>query len=97
MIARRASLCLQMSFLLKRRFALDAIVSGDAAHQLASLPICQNPVDVLAGDASYGGKIRLAELLPNDDAASTDLLTEMLGHLKQRQRDPAAQRRIGPC
>src|SRR5215471_17179332 len=62
----------ELGLVLQQRLVLQAIIAGQAADQLAPLPVIENTADVFTGNASHGGKIALSDLLANDDAASAN-------------------------
>ena len=79
---------LKFSLRLKPRLVLKAIITRQAAHQLASPPIIENAAEILARDPSHSGKIALSNLLVNHNAAGSDVPTEVFCELEQRPRDP---------
>src|SRR4029077_4017091 len=83
---------LQFSFVFQLGLVLEAIIAGQPAHQLAAFPIVEDAADVLAGEAGDAGKMALADLLADDDAARADVLAEILRQFEQGAGDAAAQR-----
>ena len=60
---------LQLRFVLQLRLVLKAIIAGQAADQLAALPIVEDAADIFAGDAGHGGDVALTDLLADDNTA----------------------------
>jgi hypothetical protein len=52
------------------RLVLEAIIAGQAGHQLAAPPVIENEADILARNPSHTGKIALSNLLVNHNAVS---------------------------
>src|SRR5580704_2821683 len=100
MIERRL---LQLRFVLQLRLVLKAIIAGQAADQLAALPVVEDAADIFAGDAGHRSNVALSDLLADDDATRADVLAEMLRKLEQgrgnaafeRQETPGRDHRVG--
>src|SRR4029079_16446150 len=83
---------LQLGFDLQLRLVLQAIVAGQPAYQLATLPVVEDAAHVLARDAGHGGEVGLPDLLADDNATGADVLAESLRELEQRRGDAALER-----
>jgi hypothetical protein len=68
---------------------LKAIIAGQAAHQLAALPLVEDSGDVLACNAGHRGEVSLPDLLTDDDPPWPNFLPEMVGQLEQRLGNPS--------
>jgi hypothetical protein len=69
---------LNLCLFLQLRFVLDAIITRQLADQLAALPIVENAIEIFSRDTRHSGKIPLADLLVNYNAARADILAEFL-------------------
>jgi hypothetical protein len=87
---------LELGFLLQPLFILDAIIAGQSADQLAALPVGENAAETFTRDARHRREIALADLLVDDDAASANILAEVVRQVEQRAGNTAAQRQESP-
>src|SRR6516225_3067902 len=92
----KVAMNLELGLVLQQRFVLQAIVAGQAADQLAPLPVIEDAADILTGNAGHCGKIALPDLLADQNAASANIVTEFLRQFEQRAGNAAAQRQKAP-
>jgi hypothetical protein len=69
---------LELCFFLQLRFVLDAIIAGQSADEVAALPVGENAAETFTRDARHRREIALADLLVDDDAASANILAEVV-------------------
>jgi hypothetical protein len=82
----------KLQFLFELRPALDAVITGQSGNQLQTHPLIENSAYIFARNARHGRDVALAQLLPNDDTTTADLVAESFGKVKQCSRDPAFDR-----
>src|SRR5215472_15715278 len=79
--------------MLELRPVLKAIVARQAAHQLAALPVVDDPSHVFACNAGHGREIVLPDLLTDDGPSRPNFLAKMIRQLKQCSGHPAFERK----
>ena len=71
----------------KDRPILQAVVSGETAHQRAIDPIVKNTADIFAGSSCHCGKVTLGDLLLNYDTPLPHITTELVCKSQHRARN----------
>src|SRR5262245_8776613 len=73
----------ELGFAPERGLVLQAVVTGEPAHQLAVGPILQDAADILASNAGHGAEIALRELLTHQNAAAAHIVAERFREAQQ--------------
>src|SRR5437660_1713625 len=83
---------LKRGLALKPRFVFQAVVARQTGDKLFAYPGVQNAAHVLARNPGHCCDVALANILMDEDAAATDVLTEGLRQIQQCPRDTAVER-----